>query len=178
MSTNQEVFAPPFAIGQTLWMPVGEAEKNRQSCPVCAGQLAVVVILGSGEHVGVPCDACGHGFDGPRGYIEEYEQHPRAAKFVIASIESFHNGVWCLRSETGAWHELNDLYATEAEALDVAVKRAAEQHERNMQSRQHKRQSAQRHGWSIQYHRSCIKDLERQLDWHRAHVLSKQKGKP
>lgn len=165
-----ETFALPFTIGQLLWMPMGDAHKAQLPCPVCDGALAVTVILGSGERIGVPCDACGIGFDGPRGFIEEYEHDPKAIPFVIASVESFHNNEWRLRSETGAWHEFTDLYATEGEALDVAVKRAADQHERNMQSRQHKRKSTARQAWSVRYHRDCIKDLERQLAWHTARI--------
>ena len=163
-------------IGAAFWMPEGWSEKVILPCPACDGQLAVTVILGSGERVGVPCDGCGHGYDGPRGVIEEWQSHPRAIPFEIAELVSLYNERWKVRSTTGAEAEMSNLYATEAEALAVAVQRAIEHNERNMQMRQHKRGRVQKHAWSILYHRGCIKDLERQIAWHTNRINVKEQS--
>lgn len=157
----------PFEVGQELWMPVGKPEQVAVECPICAGKLGVVVILGSGERVGVACKACRL-----KGVIHEWEHQAQAVPFIIDSAVSFNNDKWRLRSTTGAEYDLIDLYLTEAEALSVAAKRAAAWHGVNMKSRQYHRKNLHQHTWSIQYHRNQIADLERQLVWHRAQVCA------
>lgn len=161
----------PFTIGQQMWLAVGDTENVKVTCPVCAGALGVTVTLGSGEQVGVMCDACGLGFDGPRGYITEWEHRPRAVPFVIASVKSFRDGKWEVLSTEG-WSYFHKLHQTEAEALAAAQQQAAQQHENNMLSRQRQKSSVRRLTWSVRYHNDCIKDLQRQIDWHQARVMS------
>lgn len=169
----------PFTIGATMYLPNNGTEQVRIVCPVCFGKLAITVVLGNGEEVGVPCESCGIGFNGPRGYIEEWVHEPRVAPFVIAELESYRGGdepEWYLRSIDGSAAYWKDLSATEAEAMVVATARADAQHERNMETRQHKKRSVKREGWTVRYHREQIESLERQLAWHRAKVQSKTKG--
>ncbi len=165
----------PFEIGQEWWLPVAHPRQIEVPCPVCFGNLAVEVILGNGERVGVPCDGCGHGFDGPRGVIEEWSHEPSAQKFVIAEVSSMHGGRWALNSVTGAYAQFEDLKRTEAEAMAQAVQNAAAQEESNMRSRQRTRKNVQKSTWSVRYHREQIKDLERQLLWHRGKIEAKPK---
>ena len=164
------VLDTPFAIGQEWWAPIGTAEKVVIPCPVCLGQLAVVVILGDGERIGVPCEACGKGFDGPRGTIEEWEHRPTVRRFVIAHVKSMWDDRWTLESEDGQSRAFDELRATEAEALAVATQQAADQLKRNMQTRQRHRRNVTNATWSVRYHRDCIKDLERQIAWHQSRI--------
>lgn len=163
----------PFAIGDTLYHPGRGSRQVTIPCPVCAGKLAIVVELGSGERVGVPCDGCGHGFEGPRGTITEWVWEPAVRPFVIDEIVSFsqHDG-WRVKDPTGDVCDFNDLFTSEFEAFAASTEACRRQHESNMQSRQHKRGNVQRQGWSIQYHRQQIKDLERQIAWHRSKVIA------
>ncbi len=168
----------PFTIGATMYLPGCGSEQVRVVCPVCFGKLGITVVLGDGEEVGVICDACGLGFNGPRGYIEEWVQQPKVTPFVIAGIEAYRGGdkpEWTLRSTDETTAYFHELHATEAEALVVATARAKDAHERNMQSRQHKKRDVKRATWTVRYHREQIADLERQLAWHRAKVLAKDK---
>jgi hypothetical protein len=71
--------------------------------------------------------------------------------------------------------DLDDLRNTEAEALIVSQTRCAEQHERNMKSRMHKRRSVKGATWAAMYHKKCIADLERQVAWHTARINAKNK---
>lgn len=162
----------PFTIGQQFWAPVTYPEKITLPCPVCFGSLVVTVVLGNDERIGVPCEACGKGFGGPQGTIEEYEHAPGAKPFVIAAVKSLWDHRWTVESEDGQSRNFDELCATEAEALAVSVKRMAEQHERNMQSRQHRRKNTKEATWSIRYHREQIKDLERQIAWHQSRITT------
>lgn len=57
------------AKGTTLYRAEGNPSRIRVPCPVCAGKLALVVILGDGEEVGIECDNCGKGYSGPQGHV-------------------------------------------------------------------------------------------------------------
>lgn len=168
----------PFRIGDVKWMPGHTPEKLRVPCPVCNGDLAVTVILGTGEHVGVPCEACVEGFDGPRGYIEEWSYKPRAVRFEISSIASMHRGRWWVNSTTGEHAEYTDLRDTEAEALAVSRERCAKQHEANMADRAHHRKNTAKHTWSIKYHRKKIADYERRIKWHKSKIEARRSKQP
>jgi hypothetical protein len=167
----------PFEIGDTYWAPRTSSEKVRLPCPVCNGTGIVIVLYGGEERVAVDCEGCGLGFDldHARGYVDEWEFEPAAELFVIAEVVSLYNGRWSVRSTTGATNDFDALLKTEHEALVVSKTRCIEQHERNMQSRQHKRGSAKRATWTAIYHKNCIKDLERQIAWHTARVNAKNK---
>lgn len=169
-----QTLALPFEIGAQYWMPHSGSRQVTVICPVCAGQLAVTLTLGSGEQVGVPCEACGLGYDGPQGTIREWVHDPGAEPFVIAEVVYMRTRgdvtEWRVRSTDRNECDFHELYPSEAEALAVSEQQCAEQHERNMQSRQHKRKGAARASWSIQYHREQIKTLEQQLAWHRARI--------
>jgi hypothetical protein len=165
----------PFEIGQKFWKPITSGEKKRVECPVCFGKLAIIIELGNGERIGVPCDGCGHGYDGPRGWIGEWDYTPGAKPFTIARVKSMHDGNWSLESAEGGWAYLSDLYPTEAEALERSRELCAQNHESNMRSRQHGKDKMQRAGWSIRYHRECIRDLERQIAWHNSRIIKQTK---
>ncbi len=164
----------PFEIGQRLFAPRTRATAVTRPCPACLGQKVVTIIYGDGEHVQMRCEACGTGFDEPRGVVSEYELEPQADEFVIASVESLYNGNWRVNSTTGAAEDFKDLCETEEQALEVSRTKCSDQYDRNMASRLHKRKSqGSRLGWSVAYHRQCIRDLERQLEWHRSRVSAK-----
>jgi hypothetical protein len=154
----------PFSIGDVKWLPV------TTKCPVCFGKLFCTVILGNDERVQVPCEACGKGYDGPRGTIQEHNYTPEARKFTIASIASMHMGRWCINSEEGGYAEFSDLCATEEDALAQSAAKCAEAHERNMESRATHRKQTKEHTWSIKYHRKEIADCERRIEWHRSKI--------
>lgn len=62
-----------FNIGDKVWWAKVETKQVTKICPVCFGHLNVIVILGDGTQVKTPCDYCGKGFEGPRGFVNEYE---------------------------------------------------------------------------------------------------------
>ncbi len=163
-------FEMPFAIGDVKWQPSHAPEKVTIPCPECAGKLAVTVILGDGERVGVPCEACGLGFNWPRGVIEEWSYTPRAIRFEIGSVSSMHDDRWTVESTSGGWGMYHELCDTEEEALTVSRQKCAEQYESNMQSRQRHKKNVARAVWSVRYHREQIKSLTQQLEWHQAKV--------
>lgn len=165
-----DAFSAPFQIGDVKWLPVHQPTQVTLPCPVCAGARAVTVVLGDGERVGVLCEACGKGFDGPRGIIQEWEYAPAAARFEIARVRSMHDDRWSVESTTGGYADFNELVDTESEALAISTRKCAEQFESNMRSRQRKRKDVANATWSIRYHREQIADLQRQIRWHESRL--------
>lgn len=163
----------PFSIGDVLWAAGHTPHQIEVPCPICYGQLAIVIILGNGDRVGVNCDGCGHGYDGPRGAVGEWVYDPRAIEFEIEAVDAMHMGRWSVRSTTGATSYYEELFKTEAEALAKARENAERQLETNMASRCRVRGGAKKAGWTARYHLGQIQDLERQLAWHRSKVEMK-----
>lgn len=160
----------PFELGKQYWCPKLHPIQDKVTCPICAGHLTVMVTLGDGQRVVVPCDACGLGYDGPRGWIREYSYEPQAERFIPSTVSSMSGGSWWLLSEAGESHAWSDCYATEEEAMAESRKRMAEIAERNHQSRCHRKKALSKTAWSIRYHREQIKDLERQIAWHQSKI--------
>lgn len=163
----------PFAIGDTYWRAAGESRQEEIVCPVCAGKRRITVILGDGEHVSVPCDSCGMGYEGPRGFVRQWTLEPKAVRFVIASIESMHNNEWRLRSEAGEYCAFSELLLSESAALAKAKEVSAANRERIMASRCSKRKP-DRVGWTVRYHRQQIAELKKRLEWHEEKVQAGQ----
>lgn len=160
----------PFLIGQQMWAPVVHPQRVTIPCPICVGERRVIVILGSGEHLSVECEACAVGLQPPRGVIEEWNNDPGVEPFTIASVKSMWNNQWMLESTTGSQQQHHELYTTETKAMAQSVAQCNNNNERNLQMRQHKRAGVKKVTWSIRYHHEHIKDLERQITWHRERV--------
>lgn len=158
----------PVTLGKTYWMPRNGAERKKVTCQVCAGNLVVTVVDGFGKSWSVECDGCGLGFNGPRGYTEEYDWTPGVTPFTPTGLSSMHGEQWyLLDAPTGQTACADRLYETEAEALAVSTKEMAAHVEENMRrSVTSKAAMLKKKTWTLQYHGSAIKELERQLAWH------------
>lgn len=168
--------ACPFTVGTTYYKPINQPENVRIPCPVCNGNKCVTIILGTGEHLDVPCEACGIGFHVSRGFIEEYQYTPRTVPFTLASIEGYAYDEWTLKSELGEQSYGSSLFEHEADALAAAHKQADEQQANNARAYSQTKSSAKKMTWSVRYHRSCIKDLERKIAYHNGAIAAQKKG--
>ena len=76
-----------YKIGDKVWCPVAETRNHKITCNVCYGKLMVDILLGNGDKVAVKCNHCGNGYEGPRGYIEEYGFVEKADLREITGVE-------------------------------------------------------------------------------------------
>ena len=137
-------------------------------CPVCYGQLFATLILGNGEHVVVECDACGIGYDGPRGVVNEPCAGSRVDTFVVAGVLVDHDGGWKALDHSGSGRKWGDeAFATAEEAesrrvvlFEEAIKGAED---RTLRQREYKRKKLT---WLVYYHRKGITTAERDLAYH------------
>lgn len=165
----------PIDIGGTYWVAASTPHQVSVPCPVCAGQRWFTVILGSGETLQVECDGCGHGYDGPRGFIQQYQHEPAVKQVVVdrvASMPGSGREEWSFYTLGKGYYDQRELFTTEADAMAHATVKAAAQHELNMESYQRKKKKTQRAGWSVRYHREQIADMQRRIAWHESKIQS------
>lgn len=169
-----DINSPPFHIGDTVFVPWANAyQEQRVICPICNGKKSVTLILGSGENVPVECDACARGYEGPTGYVEARLPCSGVYELRVTGME-FADGVWVFRvgHDTRKEFEIYSTYATADACRSSMHEQEAKRAEQNYESRF--RNSQGKLSWTVRYHRSQIKDLERQLSWHR-NKLSERK---
>jgi len=166
----------PFNIGDTYYLPHHNPTQVSKPCPVCYGKLKVEMILGNGDHVDVKCEACGKGYEGPRGCVMDYTYEPFVSQFVIKGIHSMYDGEFTLKSTGGETANLKQLYLSHATALEVATNMMKDCQDRNMWDgigrTKHQRENK---CWTISYHEKCIRDWEAKIAWHRAKVSERRK---
>lgn len=159
----------PFHVGESYWLPITHGNAIEIPCPVCAGHLRITLTLGDGEQVSVPCEGCGLGYDGPRGYVREYRYEPGASLVRIDAIESMRDGKWRVSTSDKSSHDFDELCASEQAALEKSAAMVAEAWEQVMASHCRKRKS-DKVGWTVLYHRQQIAELKKKIEWHEEKV--------
>lgn len=173
----------PFNTGDTYYLPRTTGQQITVECPTCAGKKTVELILGSGEVVTVPCEGCGLGYEGPRGVVSDYTYEPHAEMFIISRVDSMHlrDGVpaWYVLSTTGIHANFSDLFKTHESAMVAsAIALKIVQEERMRSSGNHTRHMYKKHTWTVAYHEKCIRDLEKQIAYHRSKVSERKVRAP
>lgn len=156
-----------FQIGQQVWYASWKPTKARIVCADCAGEGRIRVLLPDDEIVSVDCVACQRGLERPSGYLECYNREARAVPVTITGLE--------IREGKTEWETTvsyrsaeDELFETEDEALAAAKLKAAsaDQEERERIGRKHK--DTRSWAWNAHYHRKCIKEAQRRIEYHSA----------
>jgi len=156
---------PPFEFGQKVWIARASACSSKiVPCPVCCGHLSIVVILGDGERVPAECEFCRSGIDGPRGTVDAYGPSSEVRPATVTGLGRYGDR-WDVHCDGGGPER--EVFATESEAEarrsvlhEEAKKTAQENFERRFKN------SRGKYSWTVGYHRSCLQDLRRQVEWH------------
>jgi hypothetical protein len=159
-----------YNIGDTVWYAKCRQEQVQIPCPTCFGKKQVELILGNGDSVVLPCDGCGWGFDGPRGFISEYQFLVEAELVVISGIESS----ICSEGEKNRYHGLHgyiydekDLYPTKEEAEQRSVEKKAEyDKEYSEQAEYIKKNVHKKFAWNARYHLTQAKKAREDAEYH------------
>jgi len=137
-------------------------------CRICFGKRFVTIILGDGSEVKSMCGACDRGHESATGYETTWE--PQA---VLKSGTIF--GVSCgdgIKYEVnGSRFREDELFQDEALAEKV---RLIEFEEVTKRAEHWFKESfincTKKQIWSANYHRRCIRDLERSISWHQMKI--------
>jgi hypothetical protein len=172
-------------IGDTAYVPRTKQSEVKKECPVCCGTKQVTLIFGNGDSCVLPCENCKIGYEGPFGYITEYEFSPGAEVITITGIdtEQTKDGekTTYRHGSENCWanYEAGNVFETQEEAvaksLELKVAQEKEQSERAFYIKMDKNKSySQNAGYHL---RQAKRDME-QVEYHeRMAVLCKSKAK-
>jgi hypothetical protein len=174
-----------FNIGDTVWFASCGTREVRQDCPVCFGKLSVTLELGNGERIETRCDYCGKGWEGPRGYVTEYEwlADPMCVTLTGKDVsERDGRREITYRAPNCYMSDVEDVRATKEEAEARCAIRidehAAEEKKRLEWSKENNKKS---YSWHVGYHLREAKRAQSSLEWHTAraaHCKARVKDTP
>lgn len=163
-----------FNIGDKVFKGNYSRLEKWITCPDCLGSKRVKMILGDASEVIIECGGCDPGGYQPSiGLVRQYEYGIEVKSYIVTGVR---------QNTEKVEYELNcsdgsccigypkDTFSTEEEALA-----AAEVGRKEAEAEENKRWLAKTKDhrswkWNAAYHRRCIKDLERQLEFHRGKV--------
>jgi hypothetical protein len=164
-----------FNIGDTVFKVRYEKREQWVTCPDCLGSKHVKMILGDGTEVVIECGGCDPGGYRPSvGAIKQYEYETVVNEHQVTGVNVRANEIGYELDNFGTggyWTGTDkDTFGTRGEAqADGERQRLEHQAEENRRwmakTKDHKSWA-----WNATYHRRCIKDHERQLEYHRGKV--------
>ena len=183
MSTTQSLAETrEFNVGDTIWWATCGTEEVTKPCPICFGKRVVTLILGNDEQVQTHCDFCGKGFDGPLGYLQEYEWRSAVKEVRITGKQvNEMDGNRDVEYRYGSYVLLPDNIFTnkedaEARVLELIAKHEAEENDRMTYRKEHNKKS---YSWHVGYHKRRAKEARRELEYHEKKAVSlKELSKP
>ena len=171
-----------YSVGDRVWWAHCGTQEVRELCPVCFGKLEVTLTLGDGSVLTLPCDYCGKGFEGPKGYVKSWTYRAEAENVEITAVlvnetqegehREYRHGCYCLSPD--------DIFATKEEALAPAAFKAKEHnHDGDTQAEYIKANAKKSFSWNAGYHLREAKRNREQAEYHeRKAVLCKERAKP
>lgn len=170
-----------FNLGETAWFARTGFQEIQEPCPICFGNKSVVVVLGNGDEVSVPCSYCGVAYMSPTGTIAAYRGEPAAERVTIAGreiregekTEVTYNGYG------GRFYYSYQLFETEAAAL-AASKELCEKELKDRETRAEwiKKDKIKSFAWNAGYHLRAAKKLRSDIEYHeRMAVVCKSRSK-
>lgn len=159
-----------FTIGDTVWVAGQRTKEVFETCPECFGKRFLTVILGDDSQVQIDCAGCSRGFDRPSGQVSHYETVIGAEVHTITGIEQrIENGLIKVTYRSSNFSLDEDRVFADKEhalAMSESLKNAHEQDEKNRyENLKHSR--TRTWSWHVHYHRKYIRDLEKQMEYHK-----------
>ena len=161
-----------FNIGDKVFWARYANQPVTRECPVCFGNKEVTLVLGNGEQIKTACNYCEVGFSESTGVRTEYEYVSDVKEVVIDGKEVSENSEERLISyRFGSYVLDNQIFLTKAEA-EEKVKEMISQTELDteLRAKNIRDMGMKKYSWHVGYHRKYIKDLEKQLEYHRRKV--------
>lgn len=159
---------PKFQISSQAWLATFESSEAYVTCPDCGGTGRIRAILYDDTIVSIPCEGCTRGYDPPTGTVPVYDRTARAELVTVigltvetdGKLEYRTTGRWCVPEE--------DLFETEAGALEAARAMAARMDEEQRARVSAKEMPLKSWAWHVHYHRDCIRRAEKDIAYHSA----------
>jgi len=156
-----------FKIGDDAWSDHYGRKEITVPCPVCYGKKTVILILGNGDQIETPCDYCGKGWQGPRGFITEYQYVAEAKSVHITRIEQgiTAGGVDIIYQDGS--HIFHRLFSTREDAIKAAELRRSEiERDEATRAEYIKAKVHKDFSWNVGYHLREAKRCRENADRH------------
>ncbi|MHA2253851.1 MAG: hypothetical protein ACXAD7_26090 [Candidatus Kariarchaeaceae archaeon] len=164
-----------FRIGDKVWISTFHIKKDiKVPCPVCFGKLKVTLILGNDDHIELPCDYCGKGYEGPTGYDVHYQD-------AVAETEPITIGAMQVDVTPGGkkidyYSTVNScryiysdekVFATQKEALEKAEELKNKWlKDESTRADRIKHNVNKSFSWNAGYHMKEARRIRRQIEYH------------
>ena len=159
-----------YEIGQTIWVtdfsPMAPAHVT---CPDCGGTGRLRVTFHDDTEVSVACANCSAGYDPPCGYVVVHRLRAGATQAIVTGLEVDRGKTrWHVDATSNSYRIVDDdeAFDTEAEALARALEKAAEYEQAERDRIFKKEKNTRSWAWNASYHRRCLKEARRQIDYH------------
>lgn len=158
-----------YNINDTVWIAQCGQKEVRHDCPVCYGQRFVTLILGNEDEIRTPCDYCGNGYEGPKGYVMGTAE-PRQVTITKKTKIDSNGTVECSYRSYDAY--FNEAYDTKEEA-EAKTLQNIKDHEEDERKRIEWRKSSNHksYSWHVGYSKKEIQRAKQTLDWHEKRVI-------
>jgi hypothetical protein len=159
--------AMKYEIGQQVYHATWDTRTAHVVCPDCGGTGRLRVTFHDDTQVSIDCRNCSSGYDKPSGQVQIYERQARANLSTITGCEVDGTKVeWRLDTHYRVSEdELFDLYVP---CLEYAKAKAAAADKAELEKVNTKQKDTRTWAWNASYHRKCIKDAQKALDYHTA----------
>lgn len=167
-----------YSIGQAVWWATWDTWPKQVTCPDCGGTGRIRCIMHDESIVSVDCGACSRGYEPPTGTVVCYEREAVAKQTAIIGVEMRHGEA--IRYQTHGSYSIEEgsLFPDKDSAL-AAAQLMTEEHNREELARiQQKEKDTRSWAWNASYHRKCIREAQKQIDYHTAKLnVAKVKAK-
>jgi hypothetical protein len=163
-----------FSIGEYVYIADMHAVDTTEPCPVCYGKKMVIVILGNGDQVETECGYCGHGFEGPLGYVKTGDRLVEGAhmsKITGVDVRTADDGSMDITYWfNGCGYHQNRVAKTYEEAVELgkitAAKYQHEDHAHMIDMAKHNINKS--YAWNVGYHLKSAERAKKDLEYHEA----------
>jgi len=164
-----------FKIGDRAFKANYGRHEKMVTCPDCLGSTKVRVILGDGTELAIDCGGCDPGgYRGSTGAVKQYDYSTEARPYTVTSVKVSMDGVEYELNHFGGgvyWTAKDgELFATVEEAMADGERQRAEREADENKRLMAKTKDAKSWAWNATYHRKCIKDHEKQIEYHKTKV--------
>ena len=161
-----------YEVGQQVW--IGEFSPLAavyETCPDCGGTGRLRVTFHDETQVSIECRNCAVGYDPPTGRILVRRNAGKARMATVTGLEI--NGGqtrWHVDGTDCSYRIVDDADAfdTKDEAMAWAEQKSAAYEQKQRDRIFEKEKDTRTWAWNASYHRKCIKEAQRQIEYHSA----------
>lgn len=157
-----------FEIGQSVWEAAFTSEQVSVTCPDCGGEGRLRVIMYDKTEVSIECGRCQIGSYPSSGRVSHYYAFkPMARQSIITGVE-IENGVAIWKTDVSYRIKEERIFTNSQDALNAARIIAAKYNQKEIDKIKNKEKDTRSWSWNASYHRTEIKNHERQIEYHKS----------